>query len=255
LTRIIGVVSGKGGVGKTTFVSNLGAVLAQHFKKRVTVIDCNLTTSHLGLYLGMYYFPTTLNEVLRGESNIQDAVYEHFTGMKIIPASLSSSKLAGADVTQIKNNIESILNNNDIILLDSSPGLGREAIACLRSCDEVLYITTPYAPSVMDIVRCQEVANEVGAKPIGIVLNMVDKKGYEMAKEEIERLTRLPVLASIPYDKNVKKALAARLPVVVFKPHAAASKEFYRFATSLIGEAYREERIISRILNRLKSIR
>ena len=64
MTRIIGVVSGKGGVGKTTLVANLGAALASLYKKDVIVVDCNVTTSHLGLYLGMYYYPISLNKVL-----------------------------------------------------------------------------------------------------------------------------------------------------------------------------------------------
>jgi MinD-like ATPase involved in chromosome partitioning or flagellar assembly len=41
VTRFIGVISGKGGVGKTTFVSNVSTILSQHFGRDVTVIDCN----------------------------------------------------------------------------------------------------------------------------------------------------------------------------------------------------------------------
>jgi septum site-determining protein MinD len=75
MTRIIGIVSGKGGVGKTTIVANLGAALASFYKKRVIIVDCNVTTSHLGLYLGMYYHPVSLNQVLRGEASMDDAIY------------------------------------------------------------------------------------------------------------------------------------------------------------------------------------
>ena len=215
MSKIIGIVSGKGGVGKTTLTINLGSVLAQQFKKNVTVIDCNVTTSHLGLYLGMYYSPVTLNKVLRGESKIEDAIYEHFSGMKVIPASLSLSELDGIDITQIRSSIENILEKNDVILLDSAPGMGREALAALRAADGVIFVTTPYVPSVMDIVRCQEVVNELGIKSVGIVLNMVNKEKYEMSTDEIEQLTKLPVIASIPYDKNVNKSLAAKIPAAL----------------------------------------
>lgn len=249
---IIGVISAKGGVGKTTVVSNLGAALAQSFKKKVTIIDCNITTSHLGLYLGMYYSPITLNKVLRGESDIQDAIYEHFSGMKIVPASLSLSELESVDITQMRDNIKLISDDNDIIFLDGSPGLGREAMATIKSSDEILYVTTPYVPSVMDIVRCQEVVNEIGLKSIGIVLNMVDREKHEMTKREIEQLTRLPVLTSIPYDKNIKRALSAKMPVVMFKPYTSSSKEFIRLAGSLIGEIYRSESLFSRFSNLFK---
>jgi septum site-determining protein MinD len=64
LTRIIGIVSGKGGTGKTTAAVNIGAALAMRHKKDVIIVDCNITTSHLGMYMGLYYYPISLNHVL-----------------------------------------------------------------------------------------------------------------------------------------------------------------------------------------------
>ena len=48
--RKIGVFSGKGGVGKTTLALNLGTVLSNNFRRDTTIVDCNLTASHLGLH-------------------------------------------------------------------------------------------------------------------------------------------------------------------------------------------------------------
>ncbi|MEM5853613.1 MAG: cell division ATPase MinD [Candidatus Aenigmatarchaeota archaeon] len=253
MARIIGIVSGKGGVGKTTLTINLGSALSYYFKKKITVVDCNITTSHLGLYLGMYYCPITLNKVLRGESGIEEAVYDHFSGMKVIPSALSVSELEGVDVTLLKESIKPLEDKSDIILLDGSPGLGREAMACLKACDEVLYVTSPYVPSIIDIVKYQEVVNELSLKPIGIVLNAVDKARYEMTSKEVEELTRLPVLASIPYDKNVKKSLSAKIPVVILNKNSPASREIIKFAAKLIGEEYKQDTSFLRIMEKLKN--
>ena len=253
MVRIIGIVSGKGGVGKTTIGLNLGASLAHHFKKNVTVVDCNVTTSHLGLYLGMYYCPITLNKVLRGEYTAEEAVQTHHSGMKVIPASLSLSDLDGIDVTEIRNSIKSLFDKNDIILLDGGPGLGREAVATLKASDELLYVTNPYIPFAMDIVRNQEIANEIGVKPLGIVLNMVHNKKYEMNTKEIEELTRLPIIAKIPFDRNVHKSLALKTPVVTYKPYTPASKEFIRLASHITGEPYKFEGALQKFLNRMRS--
>ncbi|MEM5829343.1 MAG: cell division ATPase MinD [Candidatus Aenigmatarchaeota archaeon] len=253
MARVIGIVSGKGGVGKTTLTINLGSALSHFFKKKVTVIDCNITTSHLGLYLGMYYCPITLNKVLRGESTIDEAVYDHYSGMKVVPASLSISELEGVDVTLLRESIKPLEVKNDIILLDGSPGLGREAMACLKACDEVLYVTTPYVPSVIDIVKYQEVVSELGLKPVGIVLNVVDRARYEMNIKEVEELTRLPVLASIPYDKNIKKALSLKMPVVLLNKNSPASREMIKFAARLVGEEYKSDSSFYRIMERLRN--
>jgi flagellar biosynthesis protein FlhG len=66
---IIGVVSGKGGVGKTTIASNLSYYLSQ-VGKSVTLVDCNVTTSHINFNFGFFSFNKTLNNVLRGEAEI-----------------------------------------------------------------------------------------------------------------------------------------------------------------------------------------
>ena len=251
MVRIIGIVSGKGGVGKTTVGLNLGAVLAKHHKKNVTLVDCNVTTSHLSLFLGMYYCPVTLNKVLRGENSIEESIHSHFSGMKIIPASLSLSDLEGIDITEIRDNLKNIFDKNDIILLDSSPGLGREAMATIKASDELLYVTNPYIPFIMDIIRCQEIVNELNIKQLGIVLNMVHGKGHEMTQHEIEELTKLKVISKIPFDTNVHKSLALKMPVTLYKPNSAASKEFFRLASNLIGENYKDNGFLSRFLRRL----
>ncbi|MFH8132209.1 MAG: cell division ATPase MinD [Candidatus Aenigmatarchaeota archaeon] len=252
MARVIGIISGKGGVGKTTLTANLGASLAHFFKKNVTVIDCNITTSHLSLYLGIHFCPTSLNKVLRNEISIEEALYKHYSGANIVPASLSWKDLEGVDVIQIKDSIKKLFDKTDIILLDAAPGLGREALAAIKACDEVIFVTTPYVPCVMDVIRCLEVVNEIGVKPLGIVLNMVGNERYEMKKKEIEQLTGLPVIASIPSDKNVLKSLALRTPVVLFNKKSKASREIIKLASTLIGETYREEGFFSRIFKKLR---
>lgn len=236
MTRVIGVISGKGGVGKTTLVANLGAVLSQKFKKNVVIVDCNLTTSHLSLSLGMYYCPITINNILRDEKNIMEALYDHSSGMKIIPASLHLRELVGVDIAKINNYLKELKGKVDIIILDSSPGLDREAYATIRASEEIIFVTNPNILAVSDIIKCKEAITEIGKKPIGVVVNMVNKKDYELTKKEVEILTEMPVIATIPQDKNIPKSLARKTPVVMLKPKSKASKEIIKLAGLVIGE-------------------
>ena len=255
MARVIAVASGKGGVGKTTVAINIGTVLAHKFKKNVTLIDTNVTTSHLGMYLGIYYSPVTLNKVLRGEVPMKEAVYHHIGNLKVIPASLSISDLEGVDVTKLREKIDVIAGDNEIILLDGAPGLGRESVASLKAADEVLFVTTPYVPAVMDVIRTMEIVNEIGIKPIGIVLNMVNKDKHEMTPQEVEQLTRLPVISSIPYDKSVNKSLVEKLPVVIHKQNSKASKAYTELAAGLIGYSTEKPSLLSRVIGRIRGRR
>ena len=86
MEKIIGIVSGKGGVGKTTFTANIGAALAG-MDQKVLVIDGNLSGANLGLHLGLSnFYPFSLNNVLRGEVSLNHAIYKHPLGFDIIPA-------------------------------------------------------------------------------------------------------------------------------------------------------------------------
>ncbi len=250
MTRIIGVVSGKGGVGKTTLVVNLGAVLASEYQKDVIVVDCNVTTSHLGMYLGMYYYPVSLNQVLSGDVAIDKAIYDYsIAGLRIIPASLSLDDLKGVEVSELKKSIKSLFGKADIVLLDAAPGFGREALATIRASDEILFVMTPFVPPMMDVIKCYQLANQYGAKPLGVVMNMVGEGRHELTSYEVEQLVELPIISKIPRDKEVLRSLSAKLPTVDINPKARASREFSKLAAYLVNEEYRPPGILSRVFS------
>src|SRR3989338_1830938 len=242
MTRAIGIVSGKGGVGKTTLAINIAAALARHYNKRCALVDCNLTTSHVSLYLGIYNKTTTLNHVLRNERRMDEAVHHHESGMKIIPASLSISDLDGVDILQIKDRIKPLKDQNDVVLLDAAPGLGREAVGALKACDEVIFVTTPTVLGITDILRTNEVCKELSVPNLGIVLNMVHRDKYEVTRKEVEHITGLPVIASIPFHDDVRKSLHAKQPVITTHPRSKVSSEIIGLAGRIAGMPYYERR-------------
>ena len=87
MRKLFVITSGKGGVGKTTTAINLGAAMNQ-FGKDVLIIDGNLTTPNVGIHLNSPEAPVNLNHILLGKAEPFEAVYEHESGVKIIPSSL-----------------------------------------------------------------------------------------------------------------------------------------------------------------------
>jgi ATPases involved in chromosome partitioning len=76
MTRLVCVTGAKGGTGKTTVASNLAAALTE-FGQDTLVMDANLTNPNLGFHLGIPLYPTTLHDVLKGESRLPEATYVH----------------------------------------------------------------------------------------------------------------------------------------------------------------------------------
>jgi len=222
LNMIIGVVSGKGGVGKTTIASNLSYYLSQ-VGKSVTLVDCNVTTSHINFNFGFFSFNKTLNNVLRGEAEIWEATYKYKT-LNIIPASLRLEDLSYIDFMSLNRAIRSI--NSEFVFLDSAPGFGKEAISVLNSVDSVLIVATPFMTSIADVLRMKKVLGELNVYPLGIVLNMVKGKHYELSKKDVEAITGMKV---------VEHALSLGKPFIEIFPNTKASLAIKRMANKLFG--------------------
>jgi len=242
MTRLIIITSGKGGVGKTTLSSNLAAALTD-FNENVIVMDTNLTTPNLGLHLGMHLTPNTLHNVLKGESRLKDAIYPHPYGFKVIPASLGLNDLKGVDVGRLPEISLNLIGKADYVIMDCAAGLGREAISALSASDEAIIVTNPDLPSVTDALKILNVAKETNIRIIGVVINRVKGNLFELAKDEIESMLTVPVIAEIPEDPNVALSVAVKKPLIEFFPNSPAAVEIKKLAARLSGNKYREELI------------
>ena len=210
--EIIGIISGKGGVGKTTTAVNLGVTLTTKFYLRVLLIDCNFSTPDMGLHLGMYSFPYHLQDVLKKDVDIYNALYRHSSGVKILPTSLSYESVYG-NIEGLKNLLKD-LREFDYIFIDSPPGLGPEIVPILDICDELLVVTNPEIPAVTDGLRAIEISKRENVPILGIVLNKIRGEKYELSIPEVESVFNIPIIATIPEDTKVREGLALGNPFI-----------------------------------------
>ena len=244
MTRIIAVVSGKGGVGKTTMVANIGTALSK-LGKNVIILDANLTTPSLGMHLGVPLYPVTLHDVLKGRANIKDAVYKHESGVKIVPAGISLRDMRGVDSKDLPNALLDLLGSAEIIILDAAAGLGRETLAAIGAADEMLIVTNPEISAVTDALKSVKIAEQLGTHTTGFVINRVTGKNHEMTQRDIlNMLDNVPFLGTVSEDVAVQRAVHDRVPVVRHNPGATASNEIMRIAASLVGEETRIQQVV-----------
>jgi len=235
-SNVIGVLSGKGGVGKTTVVANLGVALASEFDKKPLLIDTSVKTSHLGLHFGLYEeLPLTLKDVLLKKVPVMHAIFFHpQTGIRLLPAPMKGD----VDLQRIDGIIKELNAVYDPILVDCAPGLGRDVVLAAKAIDKALLVTTPDLPALTDALKVANLLKKLKKDIIGIVLNRVKKENYELTVEEVESTCECNVIAVIPETNKIPRSIAEGVPVVM-NSNCEAAVEFKRLAAILVGAEYR----------------
>jgi len=237
MTSIV-FASGKGGVGKSTISLNLALLLTQA-GKRVVIVDADVQMANLGLMLGIDNAPISLNNVMRGENDVSEAVYEGPVGLKYVPASISSGE-DNFDYSNLKKAVQKLEETYEIVIVDCPPGLGKDAIAAMRSAREMVLVITPEPASLADALKVQVDAERSGIKIAGFILNMVLGDKEEIKPRELEVILKLKNLAVLPEDLQVRRASNQQIPVVVLNPNAPFSKSLRKFASQMIGQSIQE---------------
>lgn len=232
--KIIGVLSIKGGAGKTSTVVSLGAALAS-FGKKVLLVDANFSAPNLGIHLNVLEPEKTIHDALSGKNLINEVVVE-LDDFDIIPASVfPGSQIKPLD---LKNRLRILKPKYDFILVDSSPALNEETLAAINASDELFVVSTPDYSTLTMTLKAIKLAKKQGTSINGLILNKVHGRNFELTLEEIERTSDVPVMAVIPHEVSVLKSQSHFVPHVNYKPRSRGSVEYLKLASCLAGEKY-----------------
>lgn len=247
MAKVITIASGKGGTGKTTSAINLGVAL-QALGEEVLVVDANLTTPNIGLHLGAPIVPVSLNHILLGKADLDEAIYEHESGTRIMPSSLSVRELEKVRFDKLSEVTRKLKRTEGYVLLDSSAGLGEEAMAAISAGDEVLIITNPEMPSVTDALKTIKIAEGLGKDVRGVIVTKYTGAKEEMSLSNIKELLEVPILGVIPEDRKVKEALSMKNALVHTHPRSKAGKAYKKIASKIAGKRLREDKWYQKIM-------
>ncbi|MDP2846266.1 MAG: cell division ATPase MinD, partial [Candidatus Methanoperedens sp.] len=237
--HVYAIASGKGGTGKTTTTLNLGTSLAMLGKKTL-IIDADLGMANLGLLLGLEKSKITLHEVLSGEAEIKDAIYNMPSGLKVVPCGLSLKGFQKCNPDKLKQIIPYLSDGMDYILIDVPAGISRDGLIPLAVADKVLLVVNPDLSSLSDALKTKTLAELLGKSVEGVILNRTELEKTEIDRNKVQELIGAKVLEMIPEDANVRRSAAFKVPVVVRTPTSPASIAFRRLAAKIAGEKFIE---------------
>ncbi len=236
--KIFVVTSGKGGTGKTTSAVNISAAL-NFLGEDVILVDGNLTTPNVGLHFGAPVVPVSLSHVLSGQAKIEDSIYEHESGTKIIPTSLSIKELKNTNRKNLDSIAKKLKRLFSYVIFDSAAGLGEEASSVIRLADEIIIVSNPDMPSITDALKTIKIAEEMG-KPIrGVIITKVRYDKTELSPENIMDMLEVPILGVIPEEFAVRESLAMKNPVVNTHPKSRSAEKYKEIAAKLASRDYK----------------
>lgn len=206
--RKIAVVSGKGGVGKTTIVAGLGMALAKN-GANVCLVDLDIGLNNLDILLNIenkvvYDLADCLNLRCRiKQALIQDPILQN---LYILPSQKNADK-SEYDLYKMKLLVEKLSGIFDFVLIDAPAGINDNFNLAISSADEALVVVTPHISSIRDADKVISVLKGASKQNIAVVVNRI--RGDMVARKEmlshmqIESLLKCPLLGVLPESDDI----------------------------------------------------
>lgn len=250
MTRVISVVSGKGGVGKTTVTANLGVALSRQ-GENVLIIDGNFSGANMAQHFGLGFQDVSLNDVLEGEAYITQAVAKHPAGVSVLPASVLEFN---ASAENLKHSIVEFLGDKDFVFIDAAAGTTEEVEAAIEASDEVMLVSEPELPSLTNCLGAKKLAEQLDREVLGLVLNGVRGEKAEVDLGDVRELVGVEILGTVPDHRHVREGIALREPVVSYKPDSKASLAIKDVAHRIKGDEPPERSLTTRLKTRVRGL-
>jgi pilus assembly protein CpaE len=245
MTNTIAFVSIKGGVGKTTLALETASSLANHYNKKVLLIDANFSAPNIGLHFNLTN-EVTLHDALNGLP-LHNTIYEAH-GIDIIPADLHYD--GDVDPFKLKKLIAKFKPRYDYIIIDSSPNY-EELKPVMEAADKIFLVSSPDHITLETTMKAAKLAKEQKTPIHGIIVNKIRSPRHEMNLAQIEEMSDIPVVAKIKSHNNMAKSTYYQKPLTILEPHNPVSKEIRRFSSAICGEPEFQNKLLEKLLTKI----
>ena len=240
MQNVIVITSGKGGVGKTTTVANLGTGLACEGKK-VVLIDTDIGLRNLDVVLGLENrIVYDLVDVVEGTCKLKQALIrdKRYDGLYLMPAAQTRDKMA-VNPDQMKELIKQLEDEFDYILIDCPAGIEQGFKNAVAGAKSAIVVTVPEVSAVRDADRIIGLLSANGIEDCELLVNRLRpdlvKKGDMLALDDTLDILGIELMGVVPEDERILRSSNLGEPIITDNK-ALAGKAYRNVTKRILGE-------------------
>jgi len=238
--RIVTVFSTKGGVGKSVLATNLSVALAKELGKRTVLVDLDLQFGDVSvmlqippertIYDAVQVFDRLDPEMLRG------FLVRHESGLETLLAPVQPEEAEYITTARIAQVLGMLSQLFEFVVVDTPAALSEVVLTALEQSDSILAVATMDVPSVKNTKVSLQKLHQLGmdGDMVHLVLNRADSKVW-LEPHEIEKAISDRIVARIPSDRLVPRAVNKGVPVVTDAPRSAVARSIIALARDVAG--------------------
>jgi pilus assembly protein CpaE len=244
--RMITIVSGKGGVGKSIIATNLALVLNRPHPGSVVLVDLSLQFGDIAALLAMTP-DGSIAEFAASDAGmadrhvIQQALSLGPQGLTVLAAPPSPELADYVTTAHLRSLVAELRSTFETVVADTTAQLSEITLEALENSDHIVLVTDFSVTSVKNTRLIMSVIGVLQVDPerIVVVANHRDAPlAGGMDKARIEDFLRHPVAAEIPHDAQaIGGSVSSGVPVVIGGHSSPATAAFERLAAALTGDA------------------
>ncbi len=227
---VLTVFGAKGGIGKSTIATNLGAVIARDTESSVLIMDMDTRFGDIAIMLDIepQYTIADLaqNTDALNRETFMGALTAHESGASILAAPKHPSEWGNVSAEQMQTIVKYGTRFFDYVILDT-PGTFNDIVATsIELADQVLVISSLDMASIKDTVHMLDLLEAEGypEERLLLVINQVNRV-TTIKSSDVPRIVHKDVFWGIPYDEQVLLSNAIGQPIVIAKPKSRAAKQ------------------------------
>lgn len=227
----------------------MAVALAQDYKKKVALVDLDLTAGDVAVMLNINA-KNTIADMVQEQENLDSQLVEaflvpHLSGVRILAAPLSPEQAELVNVGHIEQLLKILKEKYDYVIVDTAPIYNDNSLSVMEASDRILLVINQDLTTLKHVKKAQEILEALNyVSRAKTILSQQSSEGLKI--KQIEKTLGVSLTAVIPEDfKTVKNSINKGVPFVMSQPHTKVSSSINNLIESLDitkPEEYQEER-------------